>query len=293
MIMAYRVLLIFLMLGANLIVAQTNDDLFVTGFNYVPGTSNSVGFQEANVAFDYSVDFKEGVLTNSLAYSNHKINYNSNEVLNESLLGIESFESVAYTLQFKKAISNGWGYLISASPSISSNFESSISFDDVIFNGAVIFSKMFINKKLNFGVVRNSSYGFSTPIPVVSIAGAINQKLTYSVGFPIIEFLYKVNTKNQFSLYAKPKGFYSNITNEIVVNIDDEVEKAQFNSIVSGLKYSHSIDDNWKVELDAAYQLKSDYELLDKNLNSVYEFKTKNNFSAGVSLKFNLLNDKS
>jgi len=78
-----------------------------------------------------------------------------------------------------------------------------------------------------------------------------------------------------------------------MVNMDDEVEKAQFQSIVSGLKYSHCIDDNWKIEFDAGYQLKSDYELLDKNLNSVYEFKTKNNFSAGVSLKFNLLNDKS
>ncbi len=290
--MVLRVLLIVLILGTNLIVAQT-DNLFVTEFNYVPSSSNSVGFQDANVTFNYPIEFKEGVLTNSLAYSNYKIDYNSDEILNESLLGIESFKSVAYTLQFKKEILNGWEYSISASPAISSNFESNISFDDVIFNGAAIFSKKYTNNKLKFGVIRNSSYGFNTPIPVVSIAGAINQKLTYSVGFPITEFLYKVNTRNQFSLYAKPKGFYSNITNEIVVNIDDEVEKAQFQSIISGLKYSHNIDDNWKIEVDAGYQLKSDYELLDKDLNSVYEFKTKNNLSAGVSLKFNLLNDKS
>lgn len=290
--MVFRVLLIVLILGTNLVFAQ-NNNLFVTEFNFVAGNSNSVGFQDSKVSFKYPVNFKNGILINGLEYSNYKMDYNSDEMLNEDMLGIECFNSIAYSLEFNKEILNDWSYSISVSPTIASNFESSISWDDLLIDYGVVFSKKYIKNKLQLGVVRNASFGFNTPIPVITFEGAINKNLTYNVGFPITEFLYKVNKTNQFSLYAKPKGFYINIANEVFVNVDDEVKKAQFQSVISGLKYSHCIDDNWKIEVDAGYQLKSDYKLLDKNLNSVYEFKTKNNFSAGISLKFDLLNDKS
>lgn len=289
--MFLRVFLV-LILVSNLALAQ-NSALFATEFNFVSSSSSAVGFLDSNVTFKYPTNYKTGVLTHSLTYSNYNIDYNSNEMLNEDKLGIESFKSISYTLEFNKNILNNWSYSISVSPIISSNFDSTISWGDLFFDGSVVFSKDFAKNKLQLGVVKNLTFGFNTPIPLITIDGLINKKLTYSIGFPVTEFLYKVNATNKFSLYAKPKGFYANITNEILVNVNDEVKRAQYQSIISGLKYSHCIDDNWKIEVDAGYQLKSDYELLDKNLNSVYEFKTKNNFSAGVSLKFNLINDKS
>ena len=290
--MFFRVLFIVVCIGSNAVFAQQNN-LFATEINYVPGSSNTVGFQNSVVAFKYPVTLKKGTLINSLEYSNYKMDYNATEKLDETDLGIESFKSIAYSLEYTNEISNGWNYAVTASPKIASNFESTISMDDVRIEGSFVFSKMYAKNKLKLGVVRNSSFGFETPIPVIAVEGAINDKVTYSVGFPITEVSYKVNNTNQFSMYAKPKGFYANIGNSVFVNVDDEVKKAQFQSIVSGVKFSHSIDDNWKIEFDAGYQLKSDYNLLDKKENSVYEFKTKNNFSAGVSLKFNVLNNKS
>ncbi|WP_111709882.1 DUF6268 family outer membrane beta-barrel protein [Lutibacter citreus] len=291
--MAFRVLFILVLcIGSNVIYGQ-QDNLFATEFNYVPSNSNSVGFKNSNVTFNYAVKVKKGTLINSLEYSNYKVDYNSNEKLNSDLLGIECFNSIGYSLKFNKEILNGWSYSIGVSPTITSNLESSISLDDFIINGEAVFSKKYTKSKLNLGVIRNSSFGFITPIPLITFEGEINENLKYSVGFPITEFSYKVNNTNMFSMYVKPKGFYANIGNEAYVNVDGEVKKAKFQSFISGLKFSHCIDNNWKIEVDAGYQLKSDYELLDENLNSVYEFKTKNNISVGVSLKFNLLNDKS
>ena len=290
--MFFRVLFIVVCIGSNTVFSQQNN-LFATEINYVPGSSSTVGFQNSVVAFKYPVTLKKGTLINSLEYSNYKMDYNATEKLDVTAFGIVDFNSIAYSLEYRNEILNGWNYAITASPTIASNFESSISLDDVSLEGSVVFSKMFAKNKLKLGVVRNSSFGFETPIPVIAVEGAINEKVTYSVGFPITEVSYKVNETNQFSMYAKPTGFYATIGNSVFVNVDDEVKKAQFQSIVSGIKFSHSVDENWKIEVDAGYQLKSEYELLDKNENSVYEFKTKNNFSAGVSLKFNVLNNKS
>ena len=290
--MFFRVLFIVVCIGSNAVFAQQNN-LFATEINYVPGSSSTVGFQNSVVAFKYPVTLKKGTLINSLEYSNYKMDYNATEKLDVTAFGIVDFNSIAYSLEYRNEILNGWNYAITASPTIASNFESSISLDDVSLEGSVVFSKMFAKNKLKLGVVRNSSFGFETPIPVIAVEGAVKDKVTYSVGFPITEVSYKVNDTNHFSMYAKPTGFYATIGNSVFVNVDDEVKKAQFQSIVSGIKFSHSVDENWKIEVDAGYQLKSEYELLDKNENSVYEFKTKNNFSAGVSLKFNVLNNKS
>ena len=290
--MFFRVLFIVVCIGSNAVFAQQNN-LFATEINYVPGSSSTVGFQNSVVAFKYPVTLKKGTLINSLEYSNYKMDYNATEKLDVTAFGIVDFNSIAYSLEYSNEILNGWNYAITASPTIASNFESSISLDDVSLEGSVVFSKMFAKNKLKLGVVRNSSFGFETPIPVIAVEGAVKDKVTYSVGFPITEVSYKVNDTNHFSMYAKPTGFYATIGNSVFVNVDDEVKKAQFQSIVSGIKFSHSVDENWKIEVDAGYQLKSEYELLDKNENSVYEFKTKNNFSAGVSLKFNVLNNKS
>lgn len=287
--MAFRVLFSVLFIGCSAFAQQNN--LFVTEFNYVHGSTNTVGFQNSNATLKYPLKLQKGTLINSLEYTNYKVDYN--DKLDEAAFGIETFKSIAYALKFNKDILNGWNYSISVSPTLASNFESKVSTDDLFINGGVVFTKMYAKNKLKLGVVRNLSYGFNSPIPVIAVEGSLNENLAYSVGFPITEFLYKVNNTNQFSLYAKPKGFYANIGNSVFVNVNDEVEKAQFQSYVSGLKFSHSIDENWKIEFDAGYQLKSEYNLLDKNLNSVYEFKTKNNFSAGVSLKFDLLNNKS
>lgn len=281
-----------LCMGSSVVFSQ-QENLFVTEFKYVPSTSNTVGFQDSNVAFKYAVKLKNGSLINGLKYTSNRVIYNDSEKLEEEPLGIELFQSIAYSLNLKKEIVNGWSYNVNIAPTVASNFESSLTFDDFFVDGGVVFAKKFNNNTIHFGVVRNLFYGFHSPIPLITVDGAINDNLKYSVGFPITELSYIVNNTNEFSMFVKPKGFYANIANDLVVNVDDDVESVQFQSFVTGLQFSHCVDDNWLIVFDAGYQLKSDYELLDKNKNSVYEFKTKNNFSAGVSLKFNLLNDKS
>ena len=88
------------------------------------------------------------------------------------------------------------------------------------------------------------------------------------------------------------KDFMQILEMRRMIDSDSLAEKARYQSIISGINFSHVIDDNWKIGLDVGYQLSSTYELLDKNKNSVLEFKTKNSVDVGLSLKFNLLNNK-
>ena len=179
--------------------------------------------------------------------------------------------------------------MIMASPTISSNFESSLTKDDIAFNGGLIFTKFNKKSKLMFGLIYNTSIGFEGPLPFLNYSRKINNKFSYTLGFPITKIDYKIDERNRVNLHVKPKGFNSNISNDLVLDDSTIAKKARYQSFITGVNYLHSINDNWKVGLDAGYQLFSDYNLLDGNDNAVYSIDTKNSVYLGVNLKFNLL----
>ena len=109
---------------------------------------------------------------------------------------------------------------------------------------------------------------------------------------PETKLEYKFSQNNKVNLYLKPRGFYSNISNKMILDSSEEAEKAKYRTIVSGLNYMHRVDDCWNISLNAGYQISSKYNLLNGGNESVYEFETKNNFFIGLNLKFELINKK-
>ena len=97
---------------------------------------------------------------------------------------------------------------------------------------------------------------------------------------------YKFNKNNNVKFYAQPKGFVANLSNNLVFD-NNIAKKVKYQSIITGIKYNHRIDDYWQIFLDTGYQLSSNFNLENGNTD-VYEFNTKDQFYAGVGLKFNL-----
>lgn len=258
-------------------------------FNFVPKESNSFGFNNSSVEINVPTKLKKGLFINSLSYSKYKINYTSTESINTDYL--ESFNSIEYSLKYLNILNSNWSYSVEISPTISSNFESKILFKDVILNGELVFKRKLKVGSFQIGLLKNSNVGFKNLVPVISYSSSINDNINYTLGFPQSKVQYKLNSTNSLNLYIKPKGFYANLSDAIMLNSFEEAEKALFQSVITGLNYIHKIDDYWKISLDAGYQLKADYKLLNNN-RSVYEFNSKNKLYMGLNLKFDLLKCK-
>lgn len=266
-----------------------NFEIFSADINSTLNNSNSVGLKNASISINLPLRLKKGVLTNSLSFSRHYLDYNSDETINTGT--IESFKTLKYTLGYFTEINDTWGFKTNISPTISSNFESGITMEDVFLNGSLAFSKSINKGILHIGFVYNTGFGTSKPIPIINYSRKVNNAVSYMLGMPITKIEYVINSTNKANFYLKPKGFYSNIGDNLIVGTTEKAEKVRYKSVQTGINYSHAIDELWKLSLDAGYQFSSKYELLNNN-ESVYEFKTKNSFFVGLNLKFDLLKNK-
>lgn len=280
---------VFLLMIVSTAGKAQNFEIFSADLNATLNNSNSVGLKNATININLPLKLKKGVLTNSILFSRYYLDYNTDETMNTET--IESFKTLKYTLGYFTEINDTWGFKTNISPTISSNFESGITMDDVFLNGSLAFIRSSKKGSLHLGLVYNTGFGTNKPIPIISYSRKVNNVFSYMLGMPITKIEYIINSTNKANFYLKPKGFYSNISDNLIINTDEKAEKVKYKSIQTGVNYSHSIDEFWKLSLDAGYQFSSKYELLNNN-ESVYEFKTKNSFFVGLNLKFDLLKDK-
>lgn len=277
---------VFLLMIVSTVGNAQNFEIFSAGLNSTLNNSNSVGLRNATINITIPLKLKKGMLTNSMSFSRYYLDYNTDEIMNTET--IESFKTLKYTLGYFTKINDTWGFKTNISPTISSNFDSDITMDDVFLNGSLAFVRSSKKGRLHLGLVYNTGFGTYKPMPIISYSRKVNHVFSYMLGMPITKIEYLINSTNKTNFYLKPKGFYSNISDNLIVNTNDIAEKVKYKSIQTGINYSHSIDEFWKLSLDAGYQFSTKYELLN-NKESVYEFKTKNSFYAGLNLKFDLL----
>lgn len=280
---------VFLLMIVSTAGKAQNFEIFSADINSTLNNSNSVGLKNATININLPLKLKKGMLTNSLSFSRYYLDYNTDETMNTAT--IESFKTLKYTLGYFTEINDTWGFKTNISPTISSNFESGITMEDVFLNGSLAFVKSMNKGSLHIGLVYNTGFGTNKPIPIINYSRKVNNAVSYMLGMPITKIEYNINPANKVNLYLKPKGFYSNMSANLIFNTDEKADKVKYQSILSGISYLHTIDEFWKLSLDAGYQLSSKYELLNNN-ESVYEFKTKNSFFVGLNLKFDLLKNK-
>lgn len=261
-------------------------EIFSADINTTLNNSNSVGLKNATININLPLKLKKGVLTNSLLFSQYFLDYNTDETMNTAT--IESFKTLKYTLGYFTKINDTWGFKTNISPTISSNFESGITMEDVFLNGSLAFIKTGKKGNLHLGLVYNTGFGTNKAMPIISYSRKVNSVFSYMLGMPITKIEYSINSTNKAIFYLKPKGFYSNISDNLIINTDEKAEKVKYKSIQTGVNYSHSIDEFWKLSLNGGYQFSTKYELLNNN-ESVHEFKTKNSFFVGLNLKYDLL----
>jgi len=261
-------------------------ETFEANISSTLNNSNSVGFKNASITINLPLSLKKGILTNSLLFSNYNLDYNSDETIKTNT--IENLKTFKYSLGYSHLINNKWSIKTRISPTISSNFESELTIDDFFINGSLIFNRLNKNNHIRIGIVYNTSFGTKKAIPILSYSRNLNNSVSYTLGMPITKIEYFINKTNSANLYLKPKGFYSNISDNLIFDVNKNGDKIKYQSMLSGFKYSHDVDEFWNLSFDIGYQFSSKYELLNNN-KSVYKFKTNDSFFIGFNLKLDLL----
>lgn len=278
---------LLLLLGGINVVGQ-NRDLLNIEFGALPTNDETVSLNTVELKLKIPVKLKKGVLINGISYSKVKLNYEDEQLLNTN--EIEEFNFISYSLSYIRKMNDKWSYSLYVSPEITSNFESSLTFEDVNINGGIIFNKTTNSGYLSFGVIKNSRFGLSIPIPIVRFSKQVNEKLSYELGIPVTKVQYQFNKRNNASLFVKPKGFTANLSNNIQIN-NGLASKANYMSVITGLNFQHLIDECWSINLNGGYQIYSKYSLKTNN-TKIYEFNTSNGMYGSVGLNFNFKNNK-
>lgn len=281
-----NIILIFFLCVSMSAMAQMDRDL--AGVDYVNlkqgNQSDGVDFERYNFRMTLPKRLKNGggMLLNKFEYARTNISY----AIDPNLDGdVSHFHSISYTFGFIRPLKKDWTLITMMSPSISSNFASSIQWDDIRLFGMVMFSKSLkSDMKLNFGVRYSSTIGKPFPLPMVSLMWNPSDKWTLMLGFPRIDVQYQLTRSTRIGTDFFMAG--DNYTlGEDVPKGDNMIDNISVMNMGGGLKLTQKLSKHLKLNLSSGYTFYRKFEFLDGNDN-VMEYDLDNNFyvKAGLSI---------
>jgi hypothetical protein len=275
---------------ANKSYSQFDDG--VLSFNYMlaPIGNDGTEFNKTNLKINIPVTLKRGLLNNSLGLDYYQFEYNKDYSF--STEGLSKFYDIHYGLMYSYRASSNWVLNGQLKTSIVSNLADAIDFDDLYLSGEVSVTRK-INEEekpalLKIGLMYSAITGQPSVLPVMSYTKLVNEKFTYSIGFPKAFAEYKINGTSTLNSFLLLDGFYANLTSPLFINNFNEVSKASFTSTSLGVEYNHIMDNSWIISFKTGYSLNNNYTLKDSKGNDFFDFNTKSKpfFSTGIKYNF-------
>ncbi len=123
---------------------------------------------QAEIAYPISFNGGDTVLTNGLSYGQLMLNYSNRDPAAGEL--VETAHAINYDFTWHQTFDDTWSLLTMVSPGLASDFEGSLSFDDVVLEAAAVmicsFSESFA---LGLGGGYNPRMGQQYPMPVLAL----------------------------------------------------------------------------------------------------------------------------
>lgn len=287
------IFILTLLLSSSLVsTAQFGRERFNTDITYIgKGNSSSeadVSFIKFNIGLTFPKNLNEKGMRifHTIDYSNTHIDYGISPFLDAD---IKEFHSIAYTFGFSKPLKKGWFFTAFVKPNVSSNFESSISWDELNLFGMALFTKA-INKQrnlmLSIGAIYSNTLGFPAPIPIASLMWKPDEKWTINFGFPRLDINYQFNPKTLMGVnlmvagdnFTLSKKIKSEETNAAIDNIG-------IMNLGAGLYLNQKIAKKVSLKLNSGYTFYRNFEFND-GTDKVVDFELDNNFffNAGIAI---------
>ncbi|WP_321299685.1 DUF6268 family outer membrane beta-barrel protein [Marinifilum fragile] len=219
-------------------------------------------------------------------YAGVNIDYGSTALLETNL---KNFHTISYTFGYARPLKKGWYLTAFIKPNISSNFESSISFDELNLFGMALFSKPINQKKnmiLSLGAIYSNTIGVPAPIPVVSLNWKPNKKWNINFGFPMLDVNYKASEKTTLgaNLFIAVENF--TLTDKLVYNNEtSQIDNVSIMNFGGGLLLKQKLSKKISLNINSGYTLYRNFEFKDGS-DKIADFDLDNNLflKAGITV---------
>ena len=282
-----RYFLFAFLLFQGQIFSQHIGDVFDLSYIYSPSSSD-FDYQKFGFSLNYPKKLGNGVLVNSFELGNHTLVYTKDYSL--ELSEIENFYEVGYTVLYSYPLKRDWRVTTWFNPQMVSNLQGSLSTEDILLNGGLIFTKKWGTSKnggsLGLGLLYTPISGRQGLLPYIVFRKAPSERLSYAIGFPNTYFRYLPNPTSDFKFGLNIHGLNANLSGESSPIFNDtQAGKLQFVNFNVKLSYSRFVFKALKMQLSAGHSLFNRYALADSDQSEIFDFDIGNRpfFSFGIS----------
>ncbi|MEM7297181.1 MAG: DUF6268 family outer membrane beta-barrel protein [Bacteroidota bacterium] len=226
-------------------------DLARVEYTLVPGDHSNFDYSRRRVLFNFPFRIHdEAYFFAGVDYSNIKLSFtedidsfDKDETDDFSLLDL----NFTYTFQMNE----DWRFAAQVSPGISSNLESGLEWNDLVFSSVVVFikdKKMDKDVKKPFRIIIGAAFsgngGVPFPIPFVSFYKKFHPKWSYNIGAPISNFQYHASEKVRLKLFATLDGFNANLQNSQQLSSGELANRIRLNMVLLGSRFEYKLSDH-------------------------------------------------
>lgn len=274
--------------------AQTSD-IARLEYTWFPQESSDNSFRRLKTFFNYPIKLKQdNYLIPGVEYQNIEFQFNDDVPFNTSTLN--RYQYFKFNLAYLKKFKDNWRYAVEGSVLATSNFQTSLTSDDILFNGSayIIKSRPKTEDKkktrLIFGITFNTNAGTPFPLPFVNYFKEVSPKVTYTLGIPKSNFKYRFTPKHIMQAFVTLDGFYANIQEDINITrngITSQASELSMLVALSGLGYEHKFNDYLSFYSYSGYTILNDIRLRDEDANEVFTINDNNSiyFRFGLKIK--------
>ncbi|NNC70525.1 MAG: hypothetical protein HKN90_06870 [Flavobacteriaceae bacterium] len=182
-----------------------------------------------------------------------------------------------------------WRFTAQLAPTISSNLESKVKFDEMMWSGGVLFIRTREEPKksrLTLGLFYSQQAGIPAPIPFATYFKQVTDNLNYTIGVPISKMKYFFNKRTSLEGFITFDGYYANLSNSLRVDTKS-ADHMSLSAVITGLGFDKYLGKRLNFFIKGGYTLRSKLRLMENTRDEVFEFNMKKTITFRAGLKFN------
>ncbi|WP_299529806.1 DUF6268 family outer membrane beta-barrel protein [Ulvibacterium sp.] len=210
-----------------------------------------------------------------------------------NILDLSTYENmhvIRTNLLFVRPLRKDWTLLVSAGPTLMSNFANGVSSEDIVVNALGAVNKRWgdfeRNTVLMLGVLYGTQFGEPRVLPALLLRQKLNRHWSYSFGLPITGINYRINDRHRISALVSPEGLFGNNSNAIAVDGNRILTdtKIQFNGINARLLYRYRFTKNLAFVAEGGFLPAATLRIVDNDNNEIFDLEP----GSGTYFKFGI-----
>lgn len=268
-------------------------DIFRLEYSFLPKTRSEDRYTRFRLALNYPFKLKKDqYLIVGAEYNRILLELEEDYGFNTA--DLDKIHVIDLNLNYIRKLSEHWRFGINFNPRIASTLNTSITQDDIFFNGGVFFvkdgNKTNLSQKpyrLVLGLTYNATTGIPFPLPFVSYYTELNDKWNYNLGIPRSNLTYNLDNRQRIQFFAALDGYFAHLQGATIVNN----QIAQFISLsvaVGGVGYKYEFTDHLEAYSYIGYTFRLNNVIRDKDRKEIFKLDNLNSFYLRTGIKFKI-----